>query len=173
MAHRRVQLDIWHETVYSVAWFNDAPAFSIKCNVHSDSGFTSSSQAKSDVESQTPSWAQCGHIRRGVDVPFKRQGALPMLSSISTVSVDLPAVPLNAQRRDTVGSRFVEKFQDSQLITHLETPLQSGIRAMLHKDPFPLKVDNHDLPIPLPRLSEWIRADALKGINVHTVPHSP
>jgi hypothetical protein len=180
MAHSRVQADIWNETVCSVQWFNErsVPTSSMKSDEHSESDLVSRSRPMDDLESsrkltadrEKAPWAQSNDIRRGVDMPFKIQGpTLPVQPSASTAIISLPIVPLNAQGRDTVGSRFIEKFRESQWTTRSET----AIRGFISEDPFPSKVDNHDLPIPLPRLSEWIRADAVKGINVHTMPQSP
>jgi hypothetical protein len=75
------------------------------------------------------------------------------------------------------ASRFIERFRESQLqpsASWWETPAQYGLQLTPHAEVFPRKVDDHDVPIPLPRLSEWIRADAVRGIDVHTSPlHSP
>ena len=180
VAHSRVQADIWHETVYAIQWFNESsvPKASAKSNEHSDSDFVSSSRPN-DLESgqltddyEKAPWAQISKVRRGVDMPFKVQGTLPVRTSTTTTIIRLPIVPPSAQGRDTVGSRFVEKFRESQS-TFRSSALMHGSHLMVHKDPFPPKVDNHDLPIPLPRLSEWIRADTVKGISVHTMPQSP
>jgi hypothetical protein len=57
------------------------------------------------------------------------------------------------------GSRFVETFRESQTLSRSPNPFQTHV--------------DDSKPIPLPRLSEWIRADEIKGINLHTVPLSP
>lgn len=181
MAHSRVQADVWHKTVYSVEWFNEPnlPTFSVKRDEHSESVC---SRLTDDVEScREPTydrdrapWSRLSNIRRGVDTPFKRQGPTSSVrNSTSAAIVSLPIVPHNAQGRATSGSRFIEKFRESQLIFRSENPMPCVNHSMIRQDPFPLKIDNHDLPIPLPRLSEWIRADAVKGISVHTIPQSP
>jgi len=177
VAHSRVQADIWHETVYAVQWFNEHRVLktSVKSNEHSESDLVSrpndlesSRQTISDDHEKAP-WARISDIRRGVDMPFEVQ---PVRTSTSTAIIGLPIIPPNAQGRETVGSRFIEKFRESQSASRSQTPMH-GSPLMVHKDPFPSQVDNHDLPIPLPRLSEWIRADTVKGINVHTMPQSP
>ena len=128
------------------------------------------SSRQSTGDHEKPPWAQSSQVRRGVDMPFKVQDTLPARTSTST-TISLPIVPPNAQG-DTVGSRFIEKFRESQLTSRSQTPMH-GSHLMINKELFPSQVDNHDLPIPLPRLSEWIRADAVKGVNVHTMPQSP
>jgi len=159
------------------------PSFPVKGDQHCESGLVpSSSRPTEDVESSRrrtdgcvkAPWARSNNIRRGIDMPFKRQESPSTVrSSTSTAIVRLPTMPLDAQGRNTTCSRFIEKIRESHIITRSETPIQNGFHLTSRGDAFPSKVDDHNLPIPLPRLSEWIRADAVKGINVHTMPRSP
>jgi hypothetical protein len=115
-------------------------------------------------------------IRRGIDDPF----ASPTARSSPTGSSLLLPLP-DAHTKDAIGrsdtSRYVENFRDSTLPPiPSENPLSyyglylDGVPHVDEVNVFPKQVINPDKPIPLPRLSEWIRADTAKGINVHTVP---
>jgi len=96
----------------------------------------------------------------------------------------LPPLPLSIPSRSatvaTSGSRFVEKFRESGLLMRVEDPGQytahylssssPSNHAHTRSDSFPPSVVDVDQPIPLPRLSEWVRADGLKGMIVHSNP---
>lgn len=179
MAHIRLHPNIWMASIYSVEWFKSPASYPTeKDGRTSDSNDDSWSRYMGDVEA---SRNQCGHkapwarnIRRGIDAPFERRDrSSSSPTSPSTTATPLPIAPLKVQPRSIAGSRFIEKFRESQIVSRSETPSQYGMHFSSRVDPFPPRVEDHDLPIPLPRLSEWIRADAIKGINVHTIPHSP
>jgi hypothetical protein len=188
VAHSRFQADIWQKTVYSIEWFKEpaVSAFSSKGDQSSESTVVLiPPRPTEDVESSEKTtettddgrkapWARRSTIRRGVDTPFRQQDApLTVQNSTSTDHVDLPIAPSNIQGSDTAGSRFIEKFRDSRLTSRSATPIQYELKPMTRKDHFPSGIDNHDVPIPLPRLSEWIRADVGQGLSVHTMPQSP
>jgi len=108
--------------------------------------------------------------RRGIDPPFSRRNTCSNSSSPTISSLTLPSCP-NKSVKSEVGSRFIETFRESKLLARPETS-EHFVENQVHKDPFPSLVMDVDAPIPLPRLSEWVRADALKGISVHTNPHT-
>ncbi|KAF9532278.1 hypothetical protein CPB83DRAFT_847573 [Crepidotus variabilis] len=118
-------------------------------------------------------------VRRGVDLPFSRKPAGSDLSSSSSKRSTpiLPALatapPLSVPHRSATtaamstksGSRFIERFRESTILTRQETPSQYVERfyAIQEDDAsFPKAVVDMDQPIPLPRLSEWVRADGQK-----------
>lgn len=187
MSHIQVCPDIWSETVFSVNWFNhhDMTLCPEKGGETLGSGIdawpryvdgvaTSKSCLSLSDDYEKAPWAQSTNIRRGVDSPFKQPSPLSSArSSRATTPTSLPVAPLRIQARSTAGSRFIEKFRESKVLSRSETPSQYGLHFENRVAPFPPRVEDHDLPIPLPRLSEWIRADAINGISVHTIPHSP
>lgn len=183
MVHMRQTPDIWSKTVYSVSWFNwsgngalddsDKISDPDTWSRYMDDIEASHKRLDLDEDSHKAPWALARPIRRGLDEPFKKQTLSSASSTPRTYNTSLPIAPLKVQPRSAAGSRFIEKFRESQVISRSESPTQFGLHFTGRVQPFPPRVDDHDLPIPLPRLSEWIRADAIKGINVHTVPHSP
>ncbi|KAK7014954.1 hypothetical protein R3P38DRAFT_2998604 [Favolaschia claudopus] len=95
-------------------------------------------------------WAH--DIRRGVDEPFacKAESDVTPQSSPSMLKLNaaLPPLPLRVESKaKSAGSRFIERFRDSHV------PVRTA------QTPFPSGVADHDMPIPLPRRSEWVRAD--------------
>ncbi|KAF8894558.1 hypothetical protein BD779DRAFT_1669046 [Infundibulicybe gibba] len=182
MAHTHMFPDIWSRTVHSIPWFLEAPADNSKVWKVSAPDVDSWARHLDDIEAtagfkrrqyadevEKAPWAATANIRRGVDIPFTNRCDSPPAAK----SEVLPPLPLRVQpksitRELSFGSRFIEKFRESQLDSRSVTR-----GPTLPSTPFPPRVDDHDLPIPLPRLSEWIRADALRGISVHTVPHAP
>lgn len=198
MAHVRDDPELWSKTMYTVGWFNSPRASSKQQpqkrandiweekpheeeNPYSryldDIESTSSRKLKAQsIDTDIPApWARVTNVRRGVDAPFaKRDGGLSTQTSPQSMGEkSLPLTPIyakmQASKTGTVGSRFIEKFRESRVLSRSETPSQYGSHFMTTDYP---PVIDHDLPIPLPRLSEWVRADALRGINVHTVPHA-
>jgi len=186
-SHMRAQPGIWSLAVSSVPWFT-------RCNpdAHPEDSHQCHCSKKGDIEAPSdirqvgvgpgaqPPWAQRLHIRRGVDRPFAPNKSTSSTSS-SQSSPDTDTVPLlpppdaptqQSRLSQPEGSRFIERFQESQLQPSApwwETPSQY-VQFTPHTDVFPRKIDDHDLPIPLPRLSKWIRADAVRGINIRKPP---
>lgn len=186
VAHLRTQPDIWSLTVCSVPWFGrckpDAhwdmsceknESQQCCCSKKGDVEALSEIPQNNDGKGVQPPWAQRLHIRRGVDKPFASVTSSHS-SPTNTLLPPPPDAPTQQSRlAQPEGSRFVERFQESQLqpsASWWETPAQYGLPFTPHAEVFPRKVDDHDLPIALPRLSEWIRADAVHGIDVHTLP---
>jgi len=139
-------------------------------------------EAGSDADRQSTRapWSKGLATRRGIDVPFAKMGDAAISNRTSPTGSTLLRPPPEAHPKDggpsqREGSRYVELFRESVLPPIPSSQSDTLSYYGLHLDPrpdspFPLRVDDHDLPIPLPRLSEWIRADTAKGINVHTVP---
>lgn len=171
--------DIWSKTMYTATWFpKDAMDTNEKAPVKR--GFendtwavyldkiesTAARKARHPAEDiEKASWAQNIETRRGIDPPFARRDDDSSSNTSSARGSLLPPLPLRVEVKGhqpgkSIGSRFIERFRESQIIT------RPGPK-------FPSFVDDHDKPIPLPRLSQWLRADALQGEAVSHIPRSP
>ncbi|ESK96852.1 hypothetical protein Moror_6430 [Moniliophthora roreri MCA 2997] len=167
MSHSRVQRDIWTQSIYDITWFgfnNNRLKNSDISIPRPKTGFEDDSWTRhlEDIEStaarkakhapppgEKPTWAPT-NTRRGVDPPFIRRETSPRTSA----SQESITPPVKAEvKGQSVGSRFIERFRDSQTIS----------RPPLHPTPtFAGEVHDHDLPIPKTRFSRWVRADELK-----------
>lgn len=175
MGHMRAQPDVWSKTVYSVPWFaahvdnpqKDATAtepprpsaslatdsWTVYLENIGSSGVRKEKHPIDDLE-KAP-WAQNSNIRRGVDPPFARReddsSSQSSSSGSNGSSASLPPCPpLKVETKSKpVGSRFIERFRESQILVRSESP-------------FPAHVEDDMKPIPLPRMSEWRRASALR-----------
>lgn len=114
---------------------------------------------RDSVEEAVP-WGSTS-IRRGIDPPFTKPGLMSNLSSPSfPPRLDLPSQPNRSVGAiGTAGSRYLEKFRESSVLSRAETPTQYTTHYLTNKDSFPTSVADLDQPIPLPRRSEWIKAD--------------
>jgi len=157
-----------------------------------DADRDSDRQSQQSRFSTRPKWSRALTIKRGVDEPFARKGSRnntiaskhhhAARASHSPTGSNLLLPPDAVCSKESVtgrseGSRYVELFRESILppipTTELDTDLYYGLPSSSTSgvaNPFPLKLADNDKPIPLPRLSKWIRADEEKGINVHTIP---
>ncbi|KAK7043584.1 hypothetical protein VNI00_008195 [Paramarasmius palmivorus] len=166
MSHSRVQQEIWTSSIYDIRWFG----FTNNRLKNSDigvprpkPGFENDSWTRylDDIEStaarkakhapppeEKPTWAP-PNPRRGVDPPFIRREVSPR-TSVSEESVALPAKA--EVKGQTIGSRFIERFRDSQTISR---PNNNAT--------FAGEMHDHDLPIPKTRFSRWVRADQLNS----------
>lgn len=99
------------------------------------------SRNRPSINSTQPAWAKQLELqtRRGVDQPFLTQRLSP---SRSSPKVPLP--PPKARAREVSGPN---DFQTPTI--------------------FPKRIADPDLPIPRPRLSEWIPADAANDVDLH------
>ncbi|KAJ7172585.1 hypothetical protein C8R46DRAFT_1086500 [Mycena filopes] len=127
----------------------------------SDLGVNSDPSTKAYIE-KAP-WAQ--NIRRGVDEPFAFRSESDTASDTTFVSgklnAALPPLPLRVEvKSKSAGSRFIERFRESQITVRSSQQLAGP------STPFPSAVDDHNEPIPLPHLSEWIQADANEATRV-------
>ena len=164
MAHKHLYSDIWRRSIYGIVWFGRSHEISLKGNdtrlnadnyedIENSSALEQPYIISPPIESTPPK--AMNSVRRGIDAPFSRQqnstssnGSLRVASTIT-----LPSYP-NKSAKPENGSRFIETFRESTMLARSN---------QVPKDPFPLDVD---APIPLPRLSQWVGADVLKGISV-------
>jgi hypothetical protein len=145
--------------------------------------------AKGLLDAEKAPWAENANVRRGKDNPYtasRKQayrsgrstpfGSIPnnhrtadtvsvstdgtLLSRHSskagtppTVNTSLPLGPSHSVT--STGSRYVEGLD--QYSKKTLPPILPQIRDI--KTTFPLAVHDYDLPIPLPKRSEWVRAD--------------
>ncbi|KAJ7046672.1 hypothetical protein C8F04DRAFT_1061313 [Mycena alexandri] len=131
----------------------------------SDFGVSSNPQPSINTYPEKAPWAQ--NIRRGVDEPFSLRSESDTASDTTFVSgklnAALPPLPLRVETKaKPAGSRFIERFRESQIT------VRSSQQFTGPTTPFPSTIDDHNKPIPLPRLSEWIRADANEAARVST-----
>ncbi|KAH7877559.1 uncharacterized protein C8R40DRAFT_1168287 [Lentinula edodes] len=186
MTHASFEEEIWTKPVCQVKWFgytNSRLRSSDVSNPRELPGLENDSWARylDGIESsgvrkarhpvtdpEKAPWAST-HVRRGRDSPFrtpiKREDSdnsdTSSDSSFSLGARDsapLPPLPLNVQvkgSKSVAGSRFIERFRESQTLSRPTRPVID----------FPHEVDDHDKPIPLTRLSQWIRADAIKAFS--------
>jgi len=176
MAHKHLYSDIWRRSIYGIVWFGGSHEISSKgndtgrLNVDNYEDIENSSAQKqpsliSPPIEHTPmtSLKAVSSIRRGIDAPFSRKqnstgSTSSTRSSRMASTITLPSYP-NKSAKSENGSRFIETFRESR-----SESFAQFVASQVPKDPFPLDVD---APIPLPRLSEWVGADVLKGISVH------
>jgi hypothetical protein len=104
-------------------------------------------------------------VRRGVTTPFQKLNNTNSNESPRTVRrmATLPYYPDKSAKSEN-GSRFIETFRESTTLARSQS-FKDFIASKTREDPFPFPLDV-DAPIPLPRRSEWVGADALKGIRV-------
>jgi len=184
MAHKDLYSDIWRRSVYGVVWFGRSNENFSKSNVTSRLNLDPYIDHYEDIENSSARkrhhliseptknaapWAM-NPVRRGVDPPFSRQPKSTCSSpTVASSELILPSYPNKSAKSET-GSRFIEKFRESTLLARTESLDDFVTNHQVRKDHFPPSVVDVDAPIPLPRLSEWVRADALRGISVHTIP---
>ncbi|KAG0705911.1 hypothetical protein DFH29DRAFT_234223 [Suillus ampliporus] len=113
------------------------------------------------INSSRPAWAKQLQLqtRRGVDQPFLTQHLSP-----SSFSPKAPPPPPKARAREVPGPKeyaetCTEPWMDRNTSGSTLTPRPSTI--------FPNRIADPDLPIPRPRLSEWIPAHAANAIDFH------
>ncbi|KIM55884.1 hypothetical protein SCLCIDRAFT_80752, partial [Scleroderma citrinum Foug A] len=110
------------------------------------------------ADTTRPNWARQIEARRGVDVPFAKPPSMPAVRKVQAIQpTPLPTVLAKAvaMPRD---SHYVEVCRESEM------KLSDGRSSLTLQTPglFPKGTADPDLPIPLPHLSQWIRADAAK-----------
>lgn len=97
--------------------------------------------------------------RSGRSLPYSNSSGQATPATENAPLPSLPPLPPITLSKDhsqgSFGSRFVER-----LSRDLRKSPQSVLPQIETMSPFPSTVENHDLPIPLPRRSEWIRADS-------------
>jgi len=170
LTHRRVYDDIWSQSPYEINWFHQDSG---NVNIVHPSAESKSHQAvdswsrfMNDVErtpvkrKRAPSlvidkapWAENQKVRRGIDNPFARKPEASLPSTTPPLRIQPKAA---SQDSTSDHSRFLERFCESRSLSRPQSPPQFN-----HAARFPDAVHDHDLPIPLPRLSKWMRADAI------------
>lgn len=116
------------------------------------------------VDSARPAWARLQIARRGVDRPFA--ASLPERREPPVVL----APPPRTHSRQVVtlrDSHSVEVSKRPDTTTTYSSYLTLTARS---STVFPWEITNPDLPIPRPTLSEWVRADAVRGVAAHGEP---
>ena len=176
MAHKHLYSDIWRRSIYEIVWFGQSHKISSKGNdtgrlkvdnyedIEKSSTQKQPSLISAPVEDTLPLPKATNSVRRGIDAPFQKQrnaGSNSSSRMASTITLPYP----NKSAKSENGSRFIETFRESTLSARSES-FAHFVASKAPKDPFPFPLDV-DAPIPLPRLSEWVEADALKGISVH------
>ena len=189
--HSRYLPSIWCTSVYAVPWFSsdnvstapgepgvkalfdpendtwtrylaDIAGTSERKRQHSVDTLEKAPNTQNPVE-KAP-WAQGAGIRRGVDEPFMRRDD-DSSTNTSRTRVPLPERPARMEptKALSVGSRFIERFRESRILSRPGQSHFSCDSTTSAATSFPQDVEDHDQPIPLPRLSQWMRADATKG----------
>ncbi len=188
LAHKNLYPNIWTEYLYDVEWFGQPAQQPSKEEImegffktmpkndtesyfdHFDKIDSTATRKKlylpDTIEKSAP--GAMPNIRRGVDPPFATKSTVS-----SPRSAQLPPIlPLSLPNRiatlgsfagSTSGSRFIERFRESTVLARSETPNQYVNHYHTRKDSsaFPRSVDDVDQPIPLPRMSKWIKAESL------------
>lgn len=161
MANSYQDSSFWFANIYQVEWFKGTPAVDAEkasVKLDSDGGdpdcLKDQAQSVQDDEVGRAPWAP--KIRRGVDAPFKTLERLPSSAHTSSTLV------FSQTTFDMSGNRSTERVQES-CTSAREYPLNQLELSSL-------RIDKHDLPIPLPRRSEWVRADEVKGLDVQNTP---
>lgn len=112
------------------------------------------------VSSTRPAWAKQLELqtRRGVDQPFSTRGVSP-----SDHSPKVPSPPPRACAKQMPGPKDLESAQAPR---ELQLARNSSSSTLTPQTPtiFPKKIADPDQPIPRPRLSQWIPADAATAI---------
>ena len=127
-----------------------------------------------------PVWAREATGRRGLDTPFARKEDIIPLADMSAETRTEPVglvvpQPRIAQPRRGVDQPFARRvdgptppsaayIEGTLQVPHFNTrPLSPLQRKQTVSPVFSQKIEDQDSPIPLPKLSEWIRADSDKG----------
>ncbi|KAF9001861.1 hypothetical protein BDQ17DRAFT_555105 [Cyathus striatus] len=180
VTHHRSYRNLWRTSIYSIKWFEGHSALErgdLRLYYLDDRSSLRTQHEQNEKNPEIAPWAESTKIRRGKDSPFQVADSLESVvmkhsdDRLPSLPPKLPTVDISETAR--LGSRFIEKFRESRTLSRSESPIQYGAHFTESNSPFPPTVQNHDLPIPLPRLSKWVRADALKGVDVHTIPCSP
>ena len=116
-------------------------------------------KGRQSVDATRPDWARQYRVRRGVDTPFVKP--LPNLKEPPVVLVPPPRTH-SSQALTSWVSHYSVDVSD-QLETASSPTLASRTPSV-----FPRKTANPDLPIPCPRLSQWVSADSVSEITAFT-----
>lgn len=137
----------WAENISVRRGKDDPYAASIATRSHSRSGRWTSSSSAPPSHRMTVSVSD----RSGLFYPHSSNRGTP-----ATENASLPPLPPKSLSKDnslsSFGSRFVELGCDVRRSPQPTLPQIETIAL------FPSTVEDHDLPIPLPHKSEWVRA---------------
>lgn len=115
------------------------------------------------IDSTRPAWAKqlALQTRRGVDQPFSAQRLSP-----SSYSPKAPLPPPKVRAREVSGPN---DFEYAGTFTDLQSDKNKSSSTLTPRSLtiFPKRIADPDLPIPRPRLSEWIPADAANVVDLH------
>lgn len=120
----------------------------------SSSGPILFTKGRQSADSTRPTWARQHRIRRGVDDPFAKPLPKPVVL----------APPPRAHSRQVVAPRDSHCMELSE---QRDTRSYSTVTPRI-SSVFPQQLVDPDLPIPCPKRSEWVRADALSWITFDT-----
>jgi len=123
-----------------------------------------------------PGWAQNATARRALDMPFARKDDTTVTENdMETIELAEPQ-PRIAQPRRGVDKPFATRVDGLTVplaayndgtplqVPHFDTRPLSPLQRKLTVSPvFSHKVKDQNVPIPLPKLSEWVRADSNHG----------
>ncbi|KAF9483894.1 hypothetical protein BDN70DRAFT_799003, partial [Pholiota conissans] len=188
MVHKSIYPNIWKRSIYSIQWYEQVPELPTKEKVVQDfcGGKAFDDEAiyaafyHDDVEASVnrakysprpsvdklASWVDPSPVRRGIDPPFASQPASRRTSPTNSTAATLALPSFPHRSADPLtpssGSRYVEKFRESSVLARAEGPAQyarhyhsksnsSGLLPALALD--------FDQPIPLTRMSKWVKAD--------------
>lgn len=172
ITHRSIYPDIWQRTVYSIQWF-DAPRAAPPREKGALDSYTGSLFDDKDVyaafyhdpEARRPTyrdepapWATSPG-RRGIDPPFARKPHGASLASPVIAVPDRSADPSLSPGGG--GGRAIEKFREANVLARAEGAAEFTRHQHTRTASFPLSVLDLDQPIPLTKLSEWVRATDL------------
>lgn len=105
-------------------------------------------KGRQSMDPRQPTWARQHSVRRGVEDPFAKP--LPKRKD--------PPVLLAPPPR--THSKKVVLSEDSHVVEVCERPPCSYVSPTPRRPTlFPRAADNPDLPVPRPRVSEWVRAE--------------
>ncbi|KAG1782730.1 hypothetical protein EV702DRAFT_398776 [Suillus placidus] len=114
------------------------------------------------INSTRPAWAKRLELqtRRGVDQPFLTQRLSP------SSSPKVPPPPPKARAREVSG---LNDFKYAETFMELQLDKNTSCSTLTPRTPtiFPKRIADPDLPIPRPRLSKWIPADAANVVDLH------
>ncbi|KAJ6596789.1 hypothetical protein DFH09DRAFT_1356924 [Mycena vulgaris] len=152
MAHKPMYPEIWSAAAGSVDWFVHRKLNAD--NLENDSW----TRYLGDIESSAARKQRFNSSQQfGMPAPASEKA--PTEADAAKLNAALPPLPLRVEAKSrSAGSRFIERFRESQVIR--------GKGAT----PFPQRVDDHDKPIPLPRWSTWVRADSVHWRALMTRP---
>ncbi|KJA27557.1 hypothetical protein HYPSUDRAFT_35474 [Hypholoma sublateritium FD-334 SS-4] len=172
ITHKGIYPDIWQRTVYSVQWFESPRAAPPREKGALDS-YTGSVFDDKDVyaafyhdpEAHRPKYREepapwaTSPGRRGIDPPFARKphGTSPA----SSPTIAIPDRSADPSLSPGGGARSIEKFREANVLARAEGAAEFTRHQHTRTGSFPLSVLDLDQPIPLTRLSEWVRATDL------------